>query len=182
LALLAEEIVEEWLRRQGFFTIRGIKIGVQEIDLLAIRPTANGLECRHVEVQASTNPIGYLSRLSKEDQLESGLKATSKKSRSEDQLRRGLTEWIDRKFDLKEKAALRERLVSTGARSGSWSRELVVHRVAFPIELDLLAERGVTVIRLGKVISDLRSGPKTIEKAGGADFLDLLLDDFDILS
>lgn len=36
MALLAEELVEEWLNRNGFFTIRGIKLGVQEIDLLAI--------------------------------------------------------------------------------------------------------------------------------------------------
>jgi hypothetical protein len=32
MALLAEEIVEEWLNRQGYFTIRGIKKGVHEID------------------------------------------------------------------------------------------------------------------------------------------------------
>jgi hypothetical protein len=37
MALLAEEIVEEWLNRDGWFTIRGIKIGVDEIDILAIR-------------------------------------------------------------------------------------------------------------------------------------------------
>ena len=40
MALLAEEIVEEWLNRQGYFTIRGVKVGVHEIDLLAVRSTA----------------------------------------------------------------------------------------------------------------------------------------------
>jgi len=35
--LLAESLVDEWLNRQGFFTIRGVKHGVGEIDLLAIR-------------------------------------------------------------------------------------------------------------------------------------------------
>jgi len=39
---LGEEIVEEWLNRQGHFTIRGIKLGVDEIDILAIRPLLNG--------------------------------------------------------------------------------------------------------------------------------------------
>ena len=57
MALLAEELVEEWLNRQGFFTIRGLKLGVHEMDLLAIRPRPDGsLECRHVEVQASMRP------------------------------------------------------------------------------------------------------------------------------
>jgi hypothetical protein len=37
MALLAEEIVEEWLNRHGYFTICGIKMGVHEIDLLAVK-------------------------------------------------------------------------------------------------------------------------------------------------
>jgi hypothetical protein len=40
MALLAESLVEEWLNRKGFFTIRGIKHGVAEMDLLAIRHEA----------------------------------------------------------------------------------------------------------------------------------------------
>ena len=47
MALLAEEIVEEWLNRQGYFTIRGIKMVVHEIDLLAVKLRPNGkAECR----------------------------------------------------------------------------------------------------------------------------------------
>ena len=33
MALLAEELVEEWLNRHGYFTIRGVKLGVHEMDL-----------------------------------------------------------------------------------------------------------------------------------------------------
>lgn len=65
MALLAEEIVEEWLNRQGYFTIRGVKVGVHEIDLLAVRPTATGLECRQIEVQASVRPVSYITRVPK---------------------------------------------------------------------------------------------------------------------
>lgn len=35
MALLGESLVEEWLNREGFFTIRGVKHGVGEMDLLA---------------------------------------------------------------------------------------------------------------------------------------------------
>ena len=31
-----EKLVEEWLRRNNYFTIRSAKIGVAEIDLLAL--------------------------------------------------------------------------------------------------------------------------------------------------
>jgi hypothetical protein len=48
MAILAESLVEEWLNREGFFTVRGVKHGVGEIDLLAIRhePGAHRLACR----------------------------------------------------------------------------------------------------------------------------------------
>ena len=61
MALLAEELVEEWLNRQGYFTIRGVKLGVHEIDLLAIRPAGVKLECRQIEVQASVLPTRLTS-------------------------------------------------------------------------------------------------------------------------
>jgi len=70
MALLAEEIVEEWLNRQGYFTIRGIKIGVQEIDLLAVKALHSGcVECRHIEVQASMRPVSYISAVPKKTAL-----------------------------------------------------------------------------------------------------------------
>ena len=40
MSQLAEEIVEERLNRQGYFTIRRLRLGVDEIDLLAIRPAS----------------------------------------------------------------------------------------------------------------------------------------------
>jgi hypothetical protein len=39
LALFAEALVEEWLNRKGYFTIRGVKVGNSEIDLLAVSPS-----------------------------------------------------------------------------------------------------------------------------------------------
>ncbi len=58
MALLAEEIVEEWLNRQGYFTIRGIRLGVHEVDLVAVKFLGDSeVTCRHIEVQASMRPV-----------------------------------------------------------------------------------------------------------------------------
>ncbi len=92
MALLAEELVEEWLNRQGYFTIRGIKLGVHEMDLLAIRPTLHGVECRQVEVQASVRPVSYITRVPLEEQRATGRAANSAKPRSDEQLRQGVRE------------------------------------------------------------------------------------------
>ena len=43
MALLAESLVEEWLSRSGFFTIRGVKHGVGEMDLLAVQHQPHGI-------------------------------------------------------------------------------------------------------------------------------------------
>lgn len=95
MALLAEEIVQEWLNRQGYFTIRGIKMGVQEIDLLAVKWRADGkTECRHIEVQASMRPVSYISRAPREEQ-KSGRVPNSAKGTNEE-LNQGVSEWVEK--------------------------------------------------------------------------------------
>ena len=59
MGLIAETLVEEWLNSQGFFTIRGLKEGVDEIDLLGIQSKNSSikyaLKCRF------HNPVGYIT-------------------------------------------------------------------------------------------------------------------------
>lgn len=169
MSLLAEEIVEEWLNRQGYFTIRGVKLGVHEIDLLAIRPGTAGLECRHIEVQASVRPMSYLTDLPKAVQKATGRKPRSAKVRSEEELRQGVREWIARKFDDPHKVKLRNQLAS-----GPWSRELVLHAIKHEGELQLVAESGITIHRLKDVVQELKAGGMVIEGASGAHLLDLV--------
>ena len=170
MALLAEELVEEWLNRAGFFTIRGVKIGVHEMDLLAIRPTRSGLECRHVEVQASVNPVSYLFRLSKRDQKSTGRAPTSSGKRTAAEIERGADDWVKKKFTLPQKVKMLAQLAP-----GPWSKELVVHRLRHPEELVLLRKRGVIVHQLDDVLTQLMKGGMTVERAFGGDFLDLVL-------
>lgn len=62
MSLLGEEVIEEWLNRKGYFTIRGIKVGANQIDILAIKPLSSGQqECRHIECQLSPKPMGYIT-------------------------------------------------------------------------------------------------------------------------
>jgi len=169
VALLAEELVEEWLNRNGYFTIRGIKLGVHEVDLLAMKPTASGLECRHVEVQASVRPVSYITALPREVQKTTGRAPMSAKLRDHEELLQGVREWIDKKFDLPRKAGLRRMLCDL-----DWSRELVVHKVRYESELALFQEAGVSVHRLDDIIGELLAGGQPIEGAAGANLVDLV--------
>ena len=170
MALLAEEIVEEWLNRHGYFTIRGVKIGVHEIDVLAVKICDSEIERRHVEVQASVRPVSYLTSVPKEVQKRTGRKPGSAKERSLDELRAGVKEWVQKKFFMEPKRRLREALCP-----GPWSYELVVHKVKHPVELRLIEAEGVKVHRLADVIRDLASSETVIRSAAGASLVDLVM-------
>lgn len=170
MALLAEEIVEEWLNRQGFFTIRGIKLGVHEIDLLAVKVSEGEVVCRHFEVQASVRPVSYLSKVPKAVQKATGRAPGSAKARSEAELQLGVKEWVQKKYLLDRKERLRQALYP-----GSWSFELVVHKLRHPEELKHIEARGITVHHLKDIIGDLSSSDLLIESAAGASLADLVL-------
>jgi hypothetical protein len=170
MALLAEELVEEWLRRQGWFTLRGVKLGVHEIDLLAVRSEPDGrVRCRHVEVQVSMRPVSYISRVPKAVQAAEGRAASSVK-RSVEELSLGVAEWVEKKFRRADKQALRERLWP-----GVWEEELVVHKVKSEAELDLIRAHGVQVLFLDQLLQEMAAPPLSrIEAAAGAAFVDLV--------
>ena len=169
MALLAEEIVEEWLNRQGYFTIRGARAGVQEMDLLAVRFTDNGIECRHLEVQASVSPISYVTALPKDVQKKTGRGPANAKLRSDAELRRGVNEWVEKKYDHPEKQKARRRLAP-----GPWSRELVVYRLRHEVERTMLANAGITVRNLSDVVADLKRGGLVLQGAAGAHLIELI--------
>jgi len=168
MALLAEEVVEEWLNQQGFFTIRGIKIGVQEMDILAIRQNAESVDLRHYEVHASVNPISYISRVPKAVQKATGRGSTSAKKRSIEELRVGVDEWVEKKFRMEKKAVLREKLWP-----GNWSYHFVINKVRHVEELDIFRGTEVEIIRLSAILEELKASSGYT--AAGKDLIDLMI-------
>ena len=152
MALLGEEVVEEWLNRKGYFTIRGIKVGVDEIDILAIRPLSDGMhECRHIEVQVSINPISYITKVPAAIRKQTGVAPHNAKKRDEIQLTQGVHEWVEAKFNHPRKVELRNLLCG-----GTWTTELVVGAVKHEDEIDLLKQAGVTIYRLKDILGNGR--------------------------
>jgi hypothetical protein len=170
MALLAEEIVEEWLNRQGYFTIRGIKIGVHEIDLLAVKLGNKSIDCKHIEVTASMRPMSYITDVPKAIQKETRRPAKSPVHRTTEELLVGIQEWIDKKFNLESKKLLRQELYPD-----NWAFELVVHKVRHPEELELIQNAGIKVYLLKDILRELATTEMTIKKAAGSSLIDLSL-------
>ena len=168
MALLAEEIVEEWLNRQGYFTIRGIKVGVHEIDLLAVKYHEDGKpECRHIEVQASMRPVSYISRVPKKEQ-KTGVTKTGA-SRNAEGIIVAFGGWVETKFRRPDKKALMAALWNS-----QWSSELVVNVVKSEEELKLIAGHGIRILRLADIVSSLANDSFPVSSACGADIIDLI--------
>ena len=169
MALLAEELVEEWLNRQGYFTIRGARIGVDEIDLLGIRLGNDAaVDCRHIEVQASVRPISYISSVPRAEQRK-GVRANSARIRSDALLRRGVAEWVEKKFTKPRKRALMTELFRS-----QWTSELVVNNVKHEGELRYIEDHGVVIHRLSDILAEMRSPANVLTSAAGSDFYDLI--------
>lgn len=160
MSLLAEEVVEEWLNRQGYFTIRGIKIGNNEIDLLAIRIAENDeIECRHIEVHASFKPMGFITR------------SGARQSYSEDELKTSVQQWVEKKY-----GNVNMKRVVAALRLPEPKRGLVLHLARFPEEIALIKEHGIQVHSLKTIVEELRDPKKFIlNTASGTNLLQLML-------
>jgi hypothetical protein len=114
MALLAESLVEEWLNRNRFFAIRGIKHGLAEIDLLAIRHEADtSVTGWHVEVQVSFRPVGYIAKLSGDMARALNRARTDASARTPDQIETCASAWVQSKFKADAKAGPRRTLAAS---------------------------------------------------------------------
>lgn len=160
--------MEEWLNRQGYFTIRGIKLGVHEVDLLAIKRQNDGsVQCRHIEVQASMNPVSFISKVPKK--LQKTGRAANSAARSDSELNEGVAEWIHTKFHMPKKKALMQSLWP-----GVWSSELVINVVKSQREVELIRSNGVSILHLKDIVGSLSTPGGLVPSAAGADFINLI--------
>jgi hypothetical protein len=156
--MLGEEVVQEWLNRDGYFTIRGIKIGNNEIDILAVKPADGACECRHIEITLSTNAIGYIS-------------TGNAKKLSDAELKQAVDAWIEKKFN--ERAmALKQSLCR-----GDWTKELVVGDIKHEAEIKALEKAGIYIHRLTSILVEMGTPPErtVVKTAAGADLFNLMM-------
>ena len=158
MALLDEQLVEEWLNRQNFFTMRGIKCGVDEIDLLAIRPASEGFECWHLEVQISYRPVGHIGG------------DTSARKRTPDELQAGVAQWVEKKFTSPRKVKRRNEVLH----GANW-RNFLVHAVLKDeAELPLMQQLGVELIPYRQVLHDLCKDSKNKSSSAASGIIEML--------
>jgi hypothetical protein len=172
VALLGESLVEEWLNRDGFFTIRGVKHGVGEMDLLAVRPQSDGSVIGwHVEVQISFRPIGYIAKLTRDILGESKRSPSSVVKRTSEQVESCARQWVQAKFRAADKARLRDRLWP-----GTCWEFHFVHAIAkYPRELEVIASEGIILHPFHEILSTLaRRKAHSFSGSAGGDLAEIV--------
>ena len=168
MALLAESLVEEWLNRAGYFTIRGVKHGLGEMDLLAVRPESERVVGWHVEVTVSFRPIGYIAR---EPAGDSRSRGSYVRKRTPEQIRAYARDWVEAKFRTPEKERLRSDLWP-GVR---WSFHLVHGVIRYALELEALKSEGVACHTFHQLLSDLsQRGDRSFSGSAGGDLAEII--------
>ena len=160
MALIAEEVVEEWLNRKGYFTIRGAKNGLYEADILAIKPDNNPPKLKHFEISVSYNPMGYIGGNS------------NAKKRSSEEIVEGVNQWIEKKFYHRKKVEIRDRLVL-----GEWKYCVVFGKLRHPEEQRVLLgdDRLSEVHSFNQIVDQLKTQPPLGFTSSANELVNLIL-------
>jgi hypothetical protein len=158
MALLDEQLVEEWLNRNGYFTMRGIKVGVDEIDLLALKYIDGVADYKHVEVQVSYKPIGYIGG------------DTNAKKRTTDEIKAGVAQWVEKKFTSNKKIEKRNAI----APNANWEYTLVHGVLRDETELKYMRELGVNTVPYKQVLSFLQTDKTNQSSSAASNIVEML--------
>ncbi len=148
MALVAETLVEEWLNRKGYFTIRGMKTGRGEMDLLAV--SFREPDALHVEVTFSADPRGYICPIPNTSIV---------KKRTPQEVKAGVEGWFTKKFKGDKEQVARRRKELCPDRH--WRFMLVYGNVRYPEELHWIENCGVEAKHIGEVLEELTDRKRT---------------------
>ena len=142
--LLAEELVQEWLIRKKYFTVKNLKsTNNRELDLLGVKFEENNeTSLIHVEVSVHCNPIGWLCRF---ESVFTG-------NRNEQEIKSALENWVERKF--KGDNVLVRNQFSPHANVDDWECFFVHGKLNDNnlLELDCMRDLGIKIKSIREII------------------------------
>lgn len=148
MARVAETLVEEWLNRRGYFTIRSLKEGNTEYDLLAV--SLRDSDAIHVEVTSSLNPTWWIG---KKDLSDNTLPAG--KNRSKEQIAEGIKSYVNKKYRGDKASKLRDQL---WPEHGNWHFMFVHGKLSHAEEeLPYLKNEGIETLSLSELLGKMRA-------------------------
>ena len=132
---LIEDVISCWLHSKGYFLIQNLKVGLKEIDILAVKLSGNKIvEKAHIEVQCSDKPICILGH----------------KYVYEKDVKKGIDIFMIRKFDDKKVVAFIENIIGEG-----YEKWLITGKQKDEKSIKEIKRRGVRVVRVWDIFEKL---------------------------
>jgi len=140
----AEEMVSGCYQSMDYFVISGVRIGVKEVDLLAIRLDKDGHigERVHIEVQVSANPVGVLRN-------KSGLGKTGHNPR------KSAREYVQKKFNDRKVVRRVEEIFCRQP----YSKVFVHGKINKLEQLEEMKKMGIKCIPIGQLVKESSNTP-----------------------
>lgn len=156
---LIEDIIANWFNSKGYFLIRNLKIGVNEVDILAIKLSNRHQieDSIHIEVQCSTKPIGYI-----------GGSKSAKKRTSED-VDNGVTDYINKKFNNKKIKDVIEQLIGS-----KYRKIFICGKLKDEDTLKYFIKNGVEVMRVWEILEKIKFKEEKYKTSAGNRYYQLL--------
>ncbi len=162
-----EKLVEEWLRRNRYFTIRSARIGYSEIDLLALKvektekdgKLIDKIVRRHIEVQISLKPVSYITQ-------------NHAKKRTPEQIEKDVDSWVHKKYFSHTRQEIRDAFWGGGTTLEDWNFDFVHYVIKEPIEIELIKKKGINIITFENIVKDLRKDDNLGTARRGSDAAD----------
>ncbi len=145
---IAQTLVKAAYQSLGYFIIEGIKVGLKEIDLLAIKPEKGNVvaERLHVEVQIGVSPIGPLRE---RGALGKAMKDPMSAAKA----------YINKKYnDIKIVAKIKEYYGNN-----EYQKVLVFGQLKKPEQLEVFHKMGIRAISVSDLIKDAMASSPTHE-------------------
>ncbi len=138
----AESLVGAALQSIGYLVIQGIKIGVREIDFLAVKKVGDKLEYFHIEVSISYHPIGVLRK-------------HAAFGTSGDDIENSASEYIDKKF-FQPKVCQAIKLIFG---TDKYKKMFIHGRLKDYKQLEVFKKKGVGCLPLRELIKEAENSP-----------------------
>lgn len=139
---IIENIVADWFNSKGYFLIQNLKVGVNEIDILAVKFSSKQRvdDSIHIEVQCSSNPIGYIG----------GSKSAKKRNISE--VESGVVAYIDKKFN-----NFKIKHVIEGLIGNKYRKIFICGKLKDEDTVKYFERNGVEVMRIWNIFNEIKN-------------------------
>lgn len=138
---IIEDIVADYFYSKGYFLIKNLKAGLNEIDILAIKLNNNQKidEAIHIEVHCSSKPIGYIGG------------SPSARRRALKEVELGVEDYIKRKFTNEKVENIIKRLIGN-----KYKKLFICGKLKEEETIIYFEKNDITVRRIWDILEDMK--------------------------